>query len=126
MTSPIDRPTLARSGEDLAATHLQRRGYAIVERNARTRFGEIDVIACRPGELVFVEVKTRRVAGGAGTALDAVDHRKTRQVRRLAAAWLSETPSRPRGLAELRFDVIAVTLDRAGRLLCLDHLEGAF
>jgi putative endonuclease len=124
MTS-TQRPVLAREGEDLAAAHLERRGYRIVARNARTRFGEIDVIATRPGELVFVEVKTRRVAGGAGTALDAIDYRKIRQVRRLAAAWLAETPDRPRA-EELRFDVIAVTLDRAGRLLALDHLEGAF
>ena len=64
-------------------------------------------------------------SGGAGTALDAIDHRKIKQVRRLAAAWLAETPDRPRA-DELRFDVIAVTLDRAGRLLALDHLEGAF
>lgn len=120
-----ERPQIAQLGEDLAAEHLERRGYAIVARNARTRFGEIDVIAARPGELVFVEVKARRVAGGAGTALDAIDYRKVRQVRRLAAAWLAETPERPRA-DELRFDVIAVTLDRAGRLLALDHLEGAF
>lgn len=124
MTS-TERPQLARNGEDLAAAHLERRGYAIVARNARTRFGEIDVIAARPGELVFVEVKTRRISGGAGTALDAIDYRKTRQVRRLAAAWLCETPNRPRA-EELRFDVVAVTLDRGGRLLELDHLEGAF
>jgi putative endonuclease len=120
-----ERPRIAREGEDLAAAHLERRGYTVVARNARTRFGEIDVIAGRPGELVFVEVKTRRVAGGAGTALDAIDHRKIRQVRKLAAAWLAETPDRPRA-EELRFDVIGVTLDRAGRLLSLDHLEGAF
>lgn len=123
--SSTERPTIARLGEDLAAGHLERRGYAIVARNARTRFGEIDIIATRPGELVFVEVKARRVAGGAGTALDAIDYRKVRQVRRLAAAWLAETPERPRA-DELRFDVIAVTLDRAARLLALDHLEGAF
>lgn len=120
-----ERPQIAQLGEDLAATHLERRGYRILARNARTRFGEIDIIAARPGELVFVEVKTRRVAGGAGTALDAIDHRKVRQVRRLAAAWLAEAPERVYA-EDLRFDVIAVTLDRAGRLLSLDHLEAAF
>ncbi|MBO9534214.1 MAG: YraN family protein [Solirubrobacteraceae bacterium] len=119
------RPALASHGEDLAAAHLERRGYSIIARNARTRFGEIDVIAHRRGELVFVEVKTRRISGGAGTALDAIDHRKVRQVRKLAAAWLTDTSDYPRE-EELRFDVIGVTLDRAGRLLALDHLEGAF
>lgn len=119
------RPEIAQLGEDLSAAHLVRRGYEIVARNARTRYGEIDIIAARTGELVFVEVKTRRVAGGAGTALDAIDHRKIRQVRRLAAAWLSDVTDRPRA-QDLRFDVIAVTLDRRGELLALDHLEGAF
>lgn len=120
-----DRPSLARTGEDLAAEHLARRGYEVVARNARTRYGEIDVIAHRPGLLVFVEVKTRRRDGGAGSALEAIDRRKTVRVRRLAAAWLAETPGRPRA-EDLRFDVIAVTTDASGRLLELDHLEGAF
>lgn len=119
------RPTIAADGERLAAEHLIRRGYEIVARNARTRFGEIDLIARRPGTLIFVEVKTRRISGNAGTALDAFSSQKVRQVRRLAAAWLAETPSRPRA-EELRFDAVAVTLDRGGQLLSLDHLEGAF
>lgn len=109
----------------MAAEHLERRGYELVAQNARTRFGEIDLIARTEHTLVFVEVKTRRISGSAGTALDAFSRQKVRQVRRLAAAWLAETPARPRA-EELRFDAIAVTLDRSGRLLALDHLEGAF
>ncbi len=124
MTAP-SRPTLAADGERLAAEHLERLGYALVARNARTRFGEIDLIAHAGDTLVFVEVKTRRISGSAGTALDAFSRQKVRQVRRLAAAWLAEAPSRPRA-EELRFDAIAVTLDRGGRLLALDHLEAAF
>lgn len=122
---PDTRTTLARLGEDLAAAHLERLGYEVIARNARTRFGELDLIACGRGAIVFVEVKTRRAGGGAGTPLDAITRRKATQVRRLAAAWLAETPQRPRAL-DLRFDAIGVTVRRDHSLDALDHLEGAF
>jgi hypothetical protein len=43
----------------------------------------------------------------------------------MAAAWLVESSDRPRA-ADLRFDVVALTVDQAGRLVRLDHLEAAF
>ncbi|MBP5618294.1 MAG: YraN family protein, partial [Clostridia bacterium] len=46
-------------GEKLAARYLRRKGYRILERNFQTRFGEIDLIARKGDQLVFVEVKTR-------------------------------------------------------------------
>ncbi len=119
------RHHLGRAGERLAAEHLERLGYELVARNHRTRFGEIDLIAAGGRAIVFCEVKTRRTGGGAGTASDAVDPLKQQQVRRMAAAWLAETRDRPHA-EDLRFDVIAVTLDARGRLQALDHLEGAF
>lgn len=123
---PTDhRSALATCGELLAAEHLVRRGYEIVERNARTRYGEIDLIALGHGALVFVEVKTRRAGGGAGTPLEAIDHRKVRQVRKLAAAWLSEAPNRP-SADDIRFDAVGVTVGSQGELVTLDHLEAAF
>jgi putative endonuclease len=51
--------TIGRWGEDAAAEYLQARGYAIVERNARTPYGEIDLVARLDGVTVFVEVKAR-------------------------------------------------------------------
>ena len=117
------RHRLGRLGEDHAAAHLQRRGLAIVARNHRTRFGELDLIAYGDDTLVFAEVKTRR--SGSGTPWDTLDERKRRQVRRMARAWLHETDDRPRA-GTLRFDAIGVVIDAAGRLVRLDHLEGAF
>lgn len=119
------QPTLAQLGEDLAADHFERLGYSIVARNARTRFGEIDLIAAGFGALVFVEVKARKAGGSAGTPLEAIDRRKAAQVRRLAAAWLAETSDRPRSL-DLRFDAVGVTVGPQHQLESLDHLEGAF
>ena len=117
------RHRLGRAGEDLALAHLQRRGYRLIERNHRTRFGEIDLIVYDGRALVFAEVKTRRA--GSGTPWDALGETKCRQVRRMAAAWLAETPDRPRS-ADLRFDAVGVIIDAHGRLVRLDHLEGAF
>ena len=119
------RHHLGRLGERLAVVHLERLGYEIVARNHRTRFGELDVIACDGRVIAFCEVKTRRAGGAAGTPFDAVAPPKQRQVRRMAAAWLTDTLERPHA-DDLRFDVIAVTVDARGRLRALDHLEGAF
>lgn len=101
-----------------------RRGFEVVERNFRTRWGELDIIARDRRTLVFCEVKTRR-AGGAVPPFAAVHPRKRAQVRKIARQWLSER--RPRVFAPLlRFDAIGVTVDRSGRLVSLEHLEGAF
>lgn len=117
------RHRLGRLGEDLAAEHLERRGFRLIARNHRTRFGELDLIGFDGRTLVFAEVKTRRA--GSGTPWDALGAAKCRQVRQMARAWLAEAPDRPRS-TELRFDAIGVVIDARGRLVRLDHLEGAF
>jgi putative endonuclease len=116
---------LGRRGEELAAEHFSRLGYRVLARNHRTRFGELDlVVADEEGAtIVFCEVKARRL--GSGEPFDSVHERKRRQVRMMAAAWLSEIIERPFG-AELRFDAVGVTVDARGELVRLDHLEGAF
>ncbi|HWD65596.1 MAG TPA: YraN family protein [Solirubrobacteraceae bacterium] len=115
------------TGEQLAADHLLRRGFDIVERNFRTRWGELDIIAFDGRTLVFCEVKCRRSSAGGPPVdpLESVRPAKRSQVRRMAARWLVERPDRPRA-PELRFDVIGVTLDGRDRLIRLDHLEAAF
>lgn len=122
MTTTDPRHRLGAAAEAIAASHLERLGYRIVERNHRTRYGEIDIIASDDETLVFVEVKARR---GAGRPWDSLHARKQSQVRRMAAAYLAEAQDRPRS-RDLRFDAIGVTVDLAGRLVALDHLEGAF
>jgi putative endonuclease len=116
------RHRLGRTGEDLALAHLERLGYALVARNHRTRFGEIDLIVFDGTTLVFCEVKTRRA--GPGSPWDALGEAKQRQVRRMATAYLHEVTDRPYGA--LRFDAIGVVIDARGRLVRLDHLEAAF
>ena len=119
------RQRLGTLGEELAAEHLLRRGFQIVERNYRTRWGELDIIAFDGRTLAFCEVKTRRASPGGGSPLDAVRALKRSQVRKMAGRWLIERTDRPRA-DTLRFDAIGVTVDGAGRLLALEHVEGAF
>lgn len=117
------RHRLGRAGEQLAAEHLERRGLAIVARNHRTRWGEIDLIAADGQCTVFCEVKTRRL--GAASPFDSLREDQIRRLRRMAAAWLQEQRERPH-TPELRFDAIGVTIDARGRLVALEHLESAF
>lgn len=117
------RHRLGQTGERLAAEHLERRGFAIVARNHRTRWGEIDLIAADARRLVFCEVKTRRL--GSSGPFEGLREPQRRRLRRMAAAWLHEQADRPR-TPELRFDAIGVTIDAHGRLVALEHLEDAF
>ena len=123
------RRETARSGEEIAAAHLTRRGFRVLARNARTREGEIDIVAFDGATLVFAEVKTLRVRAAAGAGEDPLSGLRARQrarVRRLAVAWLA-APGRARPYArEIRFDAIGVLLDTRGELVRLDHLEGAW
>lgn len=116
-------------GERIAEEHLAHRGYSIVARNFRTRYGELDLIATNDRSLVFCEVKTRIAGsrGGPDGPLDAIGPRKRQRLRRMATQWLADTStgSRPHP-PELRFDAIGVMLTPAGRLLSLEHLEDAF
>jgi putative endonuclease len=121
------RNSIGRRGEDLAAEHLQRRGFEIVERNYRTRWGELDIVAFDGRTIAFCEVKARRVrTGGSSVSPFASVHpRKRAQVRTMASQWLVDRTDRPRA-ALLRFDAIGVWIDAAGRLVRLEHLEAAF
>ncbi len=125
--SPDPRRALGSVGEDAAASHLLSRGWKLIERNARTRYGEIDIVGRDAAALVFVEVKARRGAGPAAAemALESVRARKQIQIRRLARAWLAERRDQP-GFAEIRFDVIGISVDGAGTANCVHHIRAAF
>jgi putative endonuclease len=101
-----NRQFLGQTGEDLACKELERRGYAILARRYRSRFGEIDIVA-RCGEtIVFVEVKAR--AGddfGGGAA--AVTPWKQRRIAQMAVDYLSRHSLHDQ---PCRFDVVTVDM----------------
>lgn len=123
----VARQRTGHRAEDLVARRLAGAGWEIVERNARTRYGELDIVALDRRALVFVEVKAGHegAAFGPERPILAVDARKQRRVRRLATAWMAERRDIP-PYAEIRFDAVGVTFDRAGRVTDYEHLESAF
>ena len=95
--------------ENKAAGYLESKGYRIIEKNYRCRYGEIDLVARDGDYFVFVEVKYRKDAA-AGDPLEAVDYRKQKKICMTAANFIMrrhltlETP--------IRFDVVAILGDR--------------
>jgi putative endonuclease len=125
MTDP--RRRTGREAEELVARRLAAEELKILERNARTRYGELDLVALDGGTLVFVEVKAGRLGAAFGPErpILAIGPRKQRQVRRLATAWMAERRDLPR-YERIRFDAVGVTFDRAGRAVDYEHIRNAF
>lgn len=113
--------------EQLVAERLQAAGWRVLARNARTRQGELDIVALDGLTLVFVEVKAGREGSqfGPERPVLAVDWRKQLRIRRLATAWMAARRDLPR-YKEIRFDAIGVSFDRSGRVLEVEHLKAAF
>jgi putative endonuclease len=105
----------------LAAQHLERLGYELLERNFRCTLGEIDLVL-RDGEmLVFTEVRTRR-GTAFGTPEESVTLKKQERLIKLAEAYLQvrQLPPTP-----WRIDVVAVEIAPNGRLLRVEHYPNA-
>ena len=99
-----ERQRLGIVGEEIAARELAARGYAILERRYRTRYGEIDIVAEDGDTLVFVEVRARATAEF-GRAAESVTQAKKRKVTAMAVDYLARhhVTNRP-----CRFDVVAI------------------
>jgi putative endonuclease len=110
-TMPDGRSTTIATGaanEDVAETYLRRRGYRIIERNFKTKIGELDIIARDGGVLCFVEVRSR-TSTAFGDAIETVDHIKRARISRMAQLYI--TWRRPE-FEFARFDVLGITGDR--------------
>lgn len=101
---PSRRQQYGRKSEALAARHLEKRGYRIIEKNYRTKHGEIDIIAREEDTVVFVEVKARR-NNRFGNPKRAVTTEKQRKISMVALQYLKTTGQLK---ARARFDVVAV------------------
>ena len=123
----VARRRTGEIAEDLVAQRLAAAGWEIVERNARTRYGELDIVARDGSTLVFIEVKGARAGSDFGPEkpILSIDFHKQRQVRRLAAAWMSERRDQP-PYEDIRCDAVGVTLDRGGRPVDVEYVKGAF
>ncbi|MFG2036827.1 YraN family protein [Dactylosporangium sp. NPDC048998] len=106
-------------GERVACRYLVSQGLVLLDRNWRSRSGELDVVARDGADLVFVEVKTRR-GTRYGQPAEALVPAKVRRLRTLALMWLAANDVRGE---RLRFDVVSVLV---GRSVAVQHLRGAF
>jgi len=114
------RQSIGHAGETIAAKWLERHGYRITERNYRTPYGEIDIVAHQGDSIVLIEVKTR-----ANTALGppeiSITPRKAEHMRHTAEYYYQQHPEES---GDLRIDVITVQYQAKGEPI-IDHFENA-
>ncbi|MCU0303700.1 MAG: YraN family protein [Thermoanaerobaculales bacterium] len=118
----MNRQSLGRRAEWVAWLLLVLKGYRIRDRNWRAAGGELDLVAERRREIVFVEVKMRSSAGFGGAAA-AVDRAKREALVRVSSAYLSSHDlwNRP-----CRFDVVTVERLRRPPYWSIRHHRNAF
>ena len=111
---------LGNKGEDAGAKYLSAKGYKILERNYRTKQGELDIIAEHRGRIIFVEVKTRHNSLH-GRPAEAVGYYKQQRLIQTASIYL-----RQRQLLDCpcRFDILEIYA--AGSSWNINHIENAF
>lgn len=112
------RHATGQTGENLAATYLLKQGYVITERNYRTRWGEIDIIARNGYTIYFFEVKTR-YSSEYGHPFEAVSYRKRRNIQRAAWAYLLKYKPTYKALA---IGVVGIQLNRGSTKPIIQHI----
>ena len=123
---PDPRRARGAIGEQAAADLLTGLGYEVLERNFRTRYGELDLIAVDRDTLVFCEVRTRVGRNAIAYALESIGPAKRLQLRKMEREWLRlGTAERP-FTKGIRFDAVAVAITRDGRVLSMEHVRDAF
>ena len=116
----MDKSGSGKLGEEQALAFLLEKGYRVIERNYRTRYGELDLVCREAGAVAIVEVRSRNTPGFASPA-ESVTPAKQKKIIRAALAFLSE-----RGLLEekIRFDVVCV--DNTGPKAEITLIKDAF
>ena len=107
-----------RLGEEIALKYIISKGVTIVEKNYRTKMGEIDLIARMNGELVFVEVKSRSNINY-GYPCEAVNYKKKRKITNVAKYYILDNSLED---ISVRFDVIEIYLTDKK----INHIVNAF
>ncbi len=102
-----EKQNIGKLGEDIATKYLENKGYTILTRNYRKPWGEIDIIAKKSGDLVFVEVKTR-TSNQFGTPLEAITYWKLKSLIKTAQFYKMTHHNLP---DSLRIDAVSVILN---------------
>ncbi len=94
-------------GENIACAFLKKSGYKIIEKNFRTRYGEIDIVASELNTICFVEVKSRS-RKDYGLPEEFVDKNKQKKLIKAALAYISKNKIEDQ---DMRFDIVSVDLN---------------
>jgi putative endonuclease len=113
------RRARGEAGERLAAGWLERAGCRIMARNYRCRGGEVDLVVEDRGEIVFVEVRVRRIGGLVGPE-ESVTWQKQGRLLLAAEHYLQVTDSFER---PWRVDLMAIEVEPHGRVVRVEHLR---
>ena len=100
---------LGAGGEDIAVSYLERMGWRILGRNVRIGRGELDIIAVDDGELVIVEVRTRKI-GAVSPSETTVGPKKIKNLLKTARRYVDSIAYG----GNWRIDVAAVTVTSRG------------
>ena len=111
---------IGKLGEAAAASYLEREGYEVLAYNWRHRRMEIDLVACKDGVLIFVEVKTRQ-KNEFHSAERSINQKKKSLLAEAASVYMEQHGHD----WELRFDIIVV-LYRNETAYDIQHYEDAF
>ena len=122
----MNKNGLGNLGEDYACTVLEELGYELLDRNFRSRFGEIDIIAKKEGYLCFVEVKTRGQSS-MGRPAESVTVSKQKKIVKTVEYYLVRHPQllEREGL-QPRFDCMEVFADSEGVPVAYEFIKNAF
>lgn len=104
MFDKLSRLKRGQLAEDMALDFLKQKGLSLVDRNYRTRFGEIDLIMKDESHIVFVEVRFRSSNQFGGAAM-SVDHRKQKKLIKCAQHYIANSST----TLGFRFDVVAIS-----------------
>ncbi len=115
----MNKREIGKMGEDLAAKYLSEIGYEILCQNYWTRYSEVDIIAQKDDELVFVEVKLRK-NNSYGSGIEAITKKKTENIMAAAQHYLDTHCD---VIPACRFDCIEVVFNNNWEIL---HTKNAF
>ncbi len=114
-----EKNEIGKAGEEIALDFFKNKGYRIMEKNYKTVFGEIDIIAKDKDTIVFIEVKTRTDISF-GYPFEAVNPKKRKKIKNVALSYMKrfkkELPS--------RFDVLSINFEEGRNKI--EHFKDAF
>ncbi len=105
-------------GEDIACKYLQENGFQVLERNYKTRYAEMDIVASKDDELVFVEVRTK-TDERFGSPEETIKKDKTRRLKRGAAGYAQSKNYEE----QYRIDLVCIVLNDKGEIERIAHYE---